>query len=131
MATMTIDEWQKSTNPNKHTWTFINEYYFEHDERFWASPKWIEEHEYPGYYWFKCPNGQTLKIKNSQLQRKQQRCYHSDCICYMRAVVKKYTQHAYMNAEFDLEHILTHHVGDLFRLPLYGPDERNSQNFMK
>jgi hypothetical protein len=49
----------------------------------------------------------------------------------MRAVVKKYTRHAHMNAELDMEHILTHHVADLFRLPLYGPDEQNSQNFMK
>lgn len=128
---MTNDEWEKCTDPNKYTWTYINDYHLERDERFWASPEWIEDQEYCGYYWFRCLNGQTLKIKNSKLHGKQQYCSASNCIYYMRAVVKKYTRHARINAEQDMDHILKHHVADLFYLPSYGPADRNSHNFMK
>lgn len=127
MATMSNAEWKKCTDPDKYKWTYINEYYSEPDERFWASPQWIEDQESPGYYWFRCPNGQTLKIKNGRLN--SVKFCSPSCKHYMRAVVTKYTRHAHENADEDLKHILKYHVKDLFKLQSHGPAETNRNNF--
>jgi hypothetical protein len=50
MTTMTHEQWKKCTDPDKYSWTYINDYDLEPDERFWASPEWIQDRIYSGYY---------------------------------------------------------------------------------
>lgn len=98
------------------------------------------------YYWFKCPNGQTIKIAKSDLpyspptkckswdsSKYCSSCYctHSNCVHYRRAVLTKYTPHARLFAHIDIEHIINYHYEQLFDLPHYGPEHTNYQNLPK
>lgn len=88
-------------------------------------------YEYELFYWFRCPNGQTIKIASTDIAFSlANECKDDDeCVHYRRAVLTKYTPYARAFAHIDIEHILNHHYQDLFDLPHYGPHRKNYQNF--
>lgn len=83
------------------------------------------------YYWFKCPNGQTIKIAERDLHITSKKCTHKNCVHYRRAVLTKFTPHARLFARLDIGHIIKYHREQLFDLPHYGAEYNNYQNLPK